>query len=230
MFPTEAEEGEQLCGVLFIFFFFLLAWAILWSTLWSKAKSKIQGLESKIRDLESEITMLRSSAEQYILEKWLQQRKNVSYRDDAPEVEVEAKFVFPLVKHLGYDEEDIELRTSIPTRKGKEQVIWKADWVLRDGFSGDALVVIEVKAPSVPLTKDVQEQARLYAFHLGAPVYITTNGKEIQIFHRGILKDQCIIACSVEQLVDNWEEIKKAVSKSNVKELKKSLVDKEAQI
>jgi hypothetical protein len=160
------------------------------------------------------------------LKSWLKAMRKPPWKDKIPEVEVEAKFVFPLLRYLGYEDNDMTMRVPIPMQEGSSKVTGEADWVIWDR-DGNALIIVEAKAPSVLLSEAVAKQARSYAFRLGAPIYITTNGKEIQIFHRGIIEDRCVLSCTTSQLSKNWEAIQEAASKSNVIALRNKLTGKE---
>ncbi len=153
---------------------------------------------------------------------WFRKLESVSWPRSTPEVEVEAKFVFQLLKYLGYDESMMELRTSVPVKEGSRNSVITADWVARDEHE-HALVVIEAKAPRKALTEDVRKQARSYAFRLGAPIYMITNGVSLQVFCLGVVEDRCLVNCEVSQLADSWEQIEKVASKAQAVLLHDSL-------
>ncbi len=155
-------------------------------------------------------------------ERWFDMLRKAPWRDCAPEVEVEAKFVFQLLRFLGYEEEDMELRTSLPVQEGSKQTTLHADWVVRDAL-GQALMVIEVKAPSTPLSDAVREQARSYAFRLGAPVYAITNGLALQVYHLGVVNDSLVLTCRSSELRDNWDILENVASEANVTTLRWAL-------
>ncbi len=160
--------------------------------------------------------------EELQVKSWLKVLKKSPWRDKVPEVEVETKFVFPLLRYLGYEDSDMAMRVPVPMQEGSSKITREADWAIWDG-NGNALIVIEAKAPDVSLSETVAKQARSYAFRLGAPVYITTNGKEVQVFHRGIIEDRCVLSCATSQLSENWEVIQGAAGKSNVIALRTQL-------
>lgn len=74
------------------------------------------------------------------------------------------------------------------------------------------IVVIEAKAPGQPLNGAVQSQARSYAFALGAPMFLLTNGSRLQIYRRGVQFDQLVVNCTVEELVEQWPVIVEALN------------------
>jgi hypothetical protein len=144
-------------------------------------------------------------------------------RHKAPEVEVEVKFIYPLLRHLGYERDQLELRVPVPMQEGSQKTVRQADWVVQSKTSSESLVVVEAKAPRQPLDDAVAKQARSYALRLEAPVYVTTNGKKLKIYHRGVLRDQCVVSCRTSELSDNWETIEAALHKSAVETLKVEL-------
>lgn len=175
--------------------------------------------QREIRDLTSAKIEVIEKAR---MARWFRSLAKSPWQANAREVEIEAKFVFPLLKYLGYEESEMELRAPVTLQEGSRETKLEADWVLRSD-AGGALVVVEAKAPSQPLTENVRKQARSYAFRLEAPVYIITNGKELQIFHRGVLKDRCFLSCSTRQIGESWEAIQQAAGKSSVMSLKEQL-------
>jgi type I site-specific restriction endonuclease len=91
----------------------------------------------------------------------------------------------------------------------------EADLVLWDVYTSSyerkAFAVIEAKAPNRPLD-EFQAQVRSYAFSLDAPIYVITNGKDFQVFRRGVQKDICVINCAVSSLANNWSLIEQTIS------------------
>jgi hypothetical protein len=164
--------------------------------------------------------------EELQVKSWLKVLMKPYWRAKVPEVEVETKFVFPLLRYLGYKESNMAMRVPVPMQEGSSKTMREADWVVWDE-NGNALVVVEVKAPNVSLSETVAKQARSYAFRLGAPAYITTNGKEIEVFHRGIIKDICVLSCATSQLSEKWGAIQSLAGKSNVIALRHQFTDEE---
>lgn len=178
-----------------------------------------QAHRSELRQLESSNEAQCDTARR---ERWFDALRRVPWREAAPEVEIEAKFVFQLLQFLGYEEDDMELRTSMPVQEGSRQTTLQADWVVRDALS-HALMVIEVKAPHSALDDVVREQARSYAFRLGAPVYTITNGRELQIYHLGVVKYSLVLSCGSAELRDNWETLERVASEASVTSLRWAL-------
>lgn len=112
---------------------------------------------------------------------------NFSQTDN--EQTVRERFVAPLLRALGYREEEIQAEYPLPVRiEGKVSWIF-ADYVLlttHDFALPPNKVIIEVKRPSVSLASgaDVLEQARLYASHrdVQATYVVLVNGLELAIY------------------------------------------------
>ena len=139
---------------------------------------------------------------------WFKEVKSASYRN---EVEVEIKFIYPLIKYLGYPDAQIGIRVPISIQVGRNSNRGEADWVIwnadPDFANRKALFVIEAKAPTQGITEEVQAQTRSYAFALNAPVYLCTNAKRILLFRRGVENDICVVDCPVSELPVYWSRI-----------------------
>lgn len=144
-------------------------------------------------------------------------------REGAPEVEVEAKYIYPLLTYLGYQGNQMNLRVPVPMQEGSRRTVRQADWVVRAQDSGEALVVVEAKAPRHELDDVVAKQARSYAFRLEAPVYVTANGRQLCVYHRGVLRDQRVLQCNTQALRENWDRVEQALGRSQVRKLKARL-------
>jgi len=59
---------------------------------------------------------------------------------------------------------------------------WRADIVVHDR-QGDPLLLVECKAPSVPIGQDAFDQGARYNLVLGAPYLVVTNGQEHYACH-----------------------------------------------
>lgn len=166
-------------------------------------------LYNKLRQARNLISSLKVENKERTLEEWLEEIKTTSYRN---EIEVEVKFIYPLVEQLGYKNTDFDIRVPVNIQVGRNRSRGEADWVLWNKRSGtdnqQARVVIEAKAPHQDLNEEVQAQARSYAFALNAPIYVNTNGRRIQIFHRGVQGDKCVVDCDVKELSKKWSEIR----------------------
>jgi hypothetical protein len=139
---------------------------------------------------------------------WMDGLAKISYRND---VEVDVKFVHPLVRFLGYSPDDFSLQVPLDLQQGRQARRGQADWVLwRNNHGSDehaARAIIEVMAPSQELDDATQEQARALAIGAGAPFYLLTNGRHIQLFRRDIRADQLLIDCPLAEFPDCWQQI-----------------------
>jgi hypothetical protein len=157
---------------------------------------------------------------------WLEALRDPPWDPRACEVEIEAKFILPLLTYLGYREENVQMRVRVPIQEGSTQTTIEADWVARDA-RGHALVVVEAKAPGVPLGTPVTEQARSYAFRLGAPLYMTTNGVTLEIYRRGVVRDHYLFGCATRRLRDNWPQVYEIANAAAVMDMRRELAERE---
>lgn len=128
------------------------------------------------------------------------------------EVEVELKFIYPLVKHLGYANNDIAVRVPVKFQLGRSWAVKEADWMLggnaEDMDNPNAAVIIEAKHPKQSLDDPaVLAQARSYAFGTGAPVYAITNGSRLQLYKRGLESDSRVLDCESSEIPGHWRTI-----------------------
>ena len=218
-------ENLKIAILLVTSFFGSVGWFLYWDR--GKQLQELKGHKKKKEELEQTCKQLKGQIEardrqireivtdqvraQFMT--WLRNIPVTTYRN---EIEVEIKFIQPLVKYLGYREEDIDLRVPVDLQMGTQFIKGEADWVLWDRKTDptNPSVVIEAKAPNQALDDKVQGQARSYAFVLNAPVYAITNGKRLRIFRRGIQSDACVVNCDVTtNLRESWSAIYQAVGK-----------------
>jgi predicted type IV restriction endonuclease len=180
-----------------------------------KAQDLGQSLKREIARLKNLVQELKRDASQVSRDEWLKSVANIDYRN---EIEVEVKFVYPLLRYLDHDIHALEIRVPANVQVGRQQVKGEADWVVWDETPSRghrrALVVVEAKGPGQKLDSAVQAQVRSYAFGLSAPMYVLTNGQRIQIFRRGIERDDCVLDCEVNELVVRWGEIEEHIGAS----------------
>lgn len=139
---------------------------------------------------------------------WIAALPTLRYRN---EIEVEIKFIAPLVAHLGYAGVDIQARLSVGIPAGRQVVNGVADWVI--SRSGRPFLVIEAKEPGQKLNDAVQAQARSYAVALNAPYYLLANGLEIALFLRSAQEDRCLLRCDVVDLGKRWHDLASRIGK-----------------
>ena len=172
-------------------------------------------LRHKVRTLESEKRLLQtalesSKAKVSALEMEAQRQFRTAWLSAPParfrnEIEVEVKFVYPLLKFLGFEDDDLSIREWVQVRVGRQIVKGEADWVVRR--DGKPFLVVEAKEPGVTLDDAVQEQTRSYAFALKAPYYMVTNGKALRLYQLGVEEDEAIVSCSVNGLAQCWQRL-----------------------
>lgn len=165
------------------------------------------GYRQALKDLrqrhKEEIRQLRAKILEEQRQAWLKRILTLNY---ANETEVELKFIYPLLRFLGFSEDQIHLRVPVQIPAGRHMISGEADWVV-DAPSGSPRFVIEAKASQVPLTEQTMAQARSYAISLGIPLYVLTNGKAIQVYERGVNTDTCLLNISVEELPKHWDAL-----------------------
>jgi hypothetical protein len=165
------------------------------------------------RDLiQEEYSILVEATEETRKQQWLNNLTSTMYRN---EVEVEVKFVYSLLKFLGYEDNVLELRSPVQLQVGRESRIVQTDWVVRGHARNSfppALFVIEAKAPTQALDDSVQAQARSYAYGLNVSKYVITNGRRFKIFQRGITRDSCLVDCDIGDLLHHWRAIEQEIA------------------
>ncbi len=184
--------------------------------LWIRERRKVVDLRHNIsilfdtiNTLSEKIAVLSSEAREGFRLQWLLSVPDIQYRN---EFEVEVKFIAPLLDYLGFAPGQVDLRVNVSVQVGRNTATGTADWVLRSPDRSRPLVIIEAKAPGQSLNGAVQSQARSYAFALGAPMFLLTNGSRLQIYRRGVQTDQVVIDCTVEELVEQWPNIVEALN------------------
>lgn len=147
--------------------------------------------------------------------------------DFASEAEVETRLVQPLLLALGYNSSDIDPKVRVEFREGKRGRPHEADFVAYSEAPHDAstaLLVVEVKAPSQQLGP-AKAQAESYAQNLKAPIYILTNGTQIEIWQTQISRESnLILALEVAQLGERKADIERVVSKQSAIDYSVSLL------
>ncbi|MCY7377194.1 MAG: type I restriction enzyme HsdR N-terminal domain-containing protein, partial [Pyrinomonadaceae bacterium] len=143
------------------------------------------------------------------------------------EREVEHFFIMPLLKELGYAEEDCAIGYRITMAHGSKKTNKEADFVIFDGEKRDganALIIIEAKKGEKALD-DAALQARSYALWLFPPYYVVTNGEKIRVFHFRDAKqsDVKLMDFSRNDLREKWNELYRFLGKLNVINLKQQI-------
>jgi hypothetical protein len=180
--------------------------------LWIRDRRQIADLRWYRNTLSDRVNVLSSEAREGFRLQWLLTLPSLQYRN---ELEVEVKFIAPLVEYLGFAADQVDLRVNVSVQVGRNTATGTADWVLWTPAHTSPIVIVEAKAPGQPLNGAVQSQARSYAFALGAPMFLLTNGSRLQIYRRGVQSDQLVVDCTVEELVEQWPNIVEALNPKN---------------
>lgn len=157
-------------------------------------------------------------------EQWFQK---IEKRIFESEREVEHFFVMPLLKELGYAEEDCAIGHRVIMGDGSKKTNKEADFVIFDSEkrnNANTLLVIEAKKSERALN-DAALQARSYALWLFPPYYVVTNGEKVKVFHFRDAKqsDIKLMEFSRNDLRENWDNLYHYLGKSNVVNLKKQI-------
>ncbi len=172
-----------------------------------------KALEEEIELFKEEIEILKKQYKRLEMDEWFSSLSNTIYMN---ETEVEIKFVYPLVKFLGYADNDIRVRAPVSIKLGREDKQVQADWVLYKQVLDKSLpfAIIEAKTAGHSLNREVQLQARSYAYGLDVALYAVTNGTEFILYKRNIGQDSCVVNCTVQNISDFWAEIEEALGSS----------------
>lgn len=162
--------------------------------------------EAEKKRLSTRIETLSTTAQNATRELWLKEIPGYQYNS---ELEVETKFVYPMVRHLGYTSNEFKMRVSVSVRVGRQDVNGIADSVLyRDKTP---VLVIEAKEAKQDLNREVQDQARSYCFALNVPAYMLVNGREIKLYKRGVDSDLLIFQATASELAERWSKLKELI-------------------
>ncbi len=191
------------------------------------------GLESKnkmvkISFLEPEITKIFNKISEMPLNQDNTWFETIERREFASEREVEQYFIAPILKQLGYSDEDCAIGFRLNKYSGVTKERKEVDFAIFDGLLREkekALLVVEAKTSEKKLTDDAVGQARSYAVELSTPYYIVTNGKQILVFlfRGGLVEDNQIMNFSREELREKWQEFYSILSKKSVIETKRKI-------
>jgi len=197
----------------------------------AELSQRLQQLERDKRDRDYQLATLtdlsrrlqrlpQSEREAFLscLSEWLVTVPNLQFRT---EIEVEIKFVYPLVTFLGYSDDDLFVRAPTKWAFGSGQLLeGAADWAVYDPSPAQGSrpkFIIEAKKPTVSIDESVQSQARSYAVALGAPYYLVTNGRSIHLYEFALTGDRCILACDARQLPKFWSTLERYIGASSVR-------------
>lgn len=137
-----------------------------------------------------------------VRESWFTEIQIATY---ASELEVEIKYIYPMMRFLGYGLQDIRMRVEVIVRVGRNDVRGIADWVVYK--DSHPMIVVEAKAVQQGLDANVQEQARSYCFALNVPMYLLTNGREVKLYKRGVGFDELVFHATTSELPAKWGDL-----------------------
>ena len=175
----------------------------------TELEEKLSVKNKQMGALKTEFNRLKADSLYGVRRTWLATVSKNTYRN---EIEVEVKFVAPLLSHLGFHENSLDVRRSVSVQVGRNRVQGEADWVAWNAQRTKPLLIVEAKGPNQPLDSSVKEQARSYANALNGISYMLVNGKNIIMYERGLHDDKCIVDCSVADLLSHWDEIVSSIS------------------
>ncbi|WHO74876.1 type I restriction enzyme HsdR N-terminal domain-containing protein [Rhizobium sp. BT03] len=128
------------------------------------------------------------------------------HSDFESEADVETRFVTPLLLALGHALDNIAAKKRVLFREGRNSRIGRkpeADFVVyadRPHCRATALLVVETKHPREMLDQG-REQAESYAQNIRTPLYLLTNGKQVEVWQLQIVGDsELVFSDSVENL------------------------------
>jgi len=165
-------------------------------------------LNRKLKYTEAQLKVVSASALDGLRLQWLAELPHHAYRN---EIEVEVKFIYPMLRFLGYDANDLQVRVSVPIQVGRQTQTPAADWVILK--NGRPFFVIEAKKDDQSITEEVLAQARSYAYGLNLNLYVVTNGRVLEIYSRGTEHDTKVMRVQVGDLGLEWENIRKIIGK-----------------
>lgn len=127
------------------------------------------------------------------------------------ETKVREAFVFPLLKTLGYENEEIAPEVYLLFRHKESQD--KADYIITKEHKYELppnKLVVEVKNPTITLPDNlVLQQAQEYAFHpsVQASFILLVNGIELEIYSSIQSPPLHIASFKVQKLEQDWERL-----------------------
>jgi len=145
-----------------------------------------------------------------------------SFSESDNETRVRESLVAPLLRALGYADEDILVEFSVGLR---DKSILRADYVIFSDHEFDLppnKVVVEVKRPSVTLSGHaVLDQARYYASHrsVQATHIILVNGLNLDVYEAIGSMPRLIRSYEVSRLNEVWDELYAVIGAPSMRRL-----------
>ncbi|KQW61031.1 MULTISPECIES: type I restriction enzyme HsdR N-terminal domain-containing protein [unclassified Ensifer] len=143
----------------------------------------------------------------------------LSWSDLSTEADVEIRVVLPLLRALGYQLSDIRPKQPVEFQQGRTRRPGRkpeADFVVYSELPhtrDTALIVVEAKRPTEKL-EEGKEQAESYAQNLRTPLFILTNGVNLEFWQlQRIGESELVLSCTLEQLADRRGDIEAIASR-----------------
>lgn len=139
-----------------------------------------------------------------------------SARPFANEADVESRFVEPLLRHLGYTNDDIVSKYPIVFQEGRKGRHHEADFAVFDGPNhspNTSLLVVEAKGPKEEL-EDGKKQGESYAANLRSPFLFLTNGHIFELWQLQLTAESSLVLSgSVSSINEKLAELEGLISK-----------------
>jgi len=162
----------------------------------------------KLKTTRDRLSLLSASALEDMRLQWLTELPHHTYRN---ELEIEVKFIYPMLRFLGYTANDLQVRVSVPIQVGRQTQTPAADWVILK--NGRPFFVIEAKKHNQELSDEVLAQARSYAYGLNLNLYVVTNGRTLEVYSRGNENDSRVLHVPINEIDSHWHNLKQLIGK-----------------
>lgn len=185
-----------------------------------KLDDRVYLLERKEEIRDEKIQTKISEVYDYKSDKWFDEVLTKQFRT---EKEVENKFIIPLLKRLGFNDDDRYDGMIVNAAHGSKQTILVVDFALfnseNENLEGQPLLVAEAKKED-RLYKQVEidkarKQVKSYAVWLSCHFGLVTDSKTIQVIDLfpSIKGMKVIFDCKREELKDRFYELYNLISK-----------------
>lgn len=145
------------------------------------------------------------------------------------EADVEQRLVLPLLRALGYDDDDIAPKYPVVFQEGRAGRKPEADFVCFAGLlrtRDNSLVAVEVKRPGEDIGA-AKNQGESYAQNLRAPLLLITDGITLEVWQMQItMESHCVLKAEVAELTAQRGEVERLLNKAAVIDFCKALSHK----
>ena len=183
----------------------------------------------EVRETKLEIEQIKIY--DYQSDLWFEEIQRKQFRT---EKEVENKFVLPLLKRLGFNEDDRYDGMIVSAAHGSKSTTLEVDFALfnseNENLEGQTLLVVEAKKEDrlykqVELDK-AQKQVKSYAIWLSCHFGLVTDSKNIQVIDLfpSIKGMKVIFDCKRENLKENFQHLYKMISKDSLTKYYEQLI------